>query len=166
MASKWALLIQSIDAFFFIVYLYNFFLSTLFFFSLVSICDHFCEVDGLCFFGINCVIVIFLLFCLFCLQAKLSAASLIAPSIQHTNLISVTLIENWNLHTCRYCKVITHAQANDSAKTLINPSLWVRQIINFQKLFVTIFVIWNEIHLNKIEFPLNFSARPIRKRST
>lgn len=58
-------------------------------------------------------------------QAKLSAASLIAPTIQHTNLISVTLIENWNLHTCRHCKTITHAQANDSAKILINSSLWV-----------------------------------------
>lgn len=60
-------------------------------------------------------------------QAKLSTASLIAPTIQHTNLIDVTLIENWNLHTCRHCKTITHAQANDSPKTLINPSLWVSQ---------------------------------------
>ncbi|XP_055313512.1 uncharacterized protein LOC129574902 isoform X2 [Sitodiplosis mosellana] len=72
-------------------------------------------------------------------NAKLSTASLIAPAIQHTNLIGVTLIENWNLHTCRHCKTITHAQTNDSAKTLINPSLWTNQekinIIKTQKNF-------------------------------
>ncbi|XP_031630563.1 uncharacterized protein LOC116345393 [Contarinia nasturtii] len=71
--------------------------------------------------------------------AKLSTASLIAPAIQHKNLISVALIENWNVHTCRHCKTITHAQANDSAKTLINPSLWTNQekinIIKTQKFF-------------------------------
>lgn len=64
------------------------------------------------------------------------------------NLINVTLIDHWNLHTCRYCKTITHAQANDSAKTLINPSLWVSSMIKLRKN--------DEICLNNWNFHFRF----------
>lgn len=47
------------------------------------------------------------------------------PIIQHTDLTSVALIDNWNVYTCKHCKTTTYAQATDSTKYLLNMSLLV-----------------------------------------
>lgn len=43
-------------------------------------------------------------------------------TIQHADLINVKLIDNWNVYTCIHCKTVTHAEANDSMKYLMNPT--------------------------------------------
>lgn len=64
-------------------------------------------------------------FLCFFLQAKQLIETIVEPTIQHPSLVNIETIGNWILHSCRHCKVISHAQSANSVKILINPLLWV-----------------------------------------